>query len=116
MEQTLRATNRLTEDTLTQINSLKDAVKVHLRAVRDQRQQHPHGRPYSISEDALDNLYDKADKIRESGELINFNIFSCDVDQIEKLLKKLRTPIQYRRTDILSDLLAVLEHLEQSLQ
>jgi len=108
--------DRLAETTLKQLSGFKEVLKIHLRAVSEQRTKHPHGKAHAISEDALDILFKKSEEIRESGELLNFNIFSCAVDQIEKLLGKLRTPVQYRRTDIIGDLLTVLENLEHSIR
>lgn len=100
---------------LKELHSFRDIVKIHLRAVNDQRTLHPRGKAYIINEDALGILHAKCDTLRESGESADFKVFTSAVDQLEKLLGKLRTPIQYRRTDILADILTVLEHLEQKM-
>lgn len=106
--------NNNVEATRMQINQFKEILTMHMNAVTIQRKQHPHGTNYTITDDALSILFKQCDSIRDSGELVNFNIVSCAVDQIEKLLNKLRMPVQYRRTDTIGDLITVLDNLEKS--
>lgn len=112
----LNNVNQLTETTLGHLDNFRDILKIHLRAVTDQRKLHPKGKPHTISNDAIGILYKKCEVLRDCGEVINFNVFSCAIDQIEKLLNKLQTPIQYRRTDTLGDLMTVIDNLEHSLK
>lgn len=113
---TLHVGAALVVETLHLIDQLKTKIRIHLAAVQEQRQLHPHGKAHTISGEELDYMYELCNKIRSSGEAINFTTVSCTVDLLEKMFKKLRTPVQYRRTDILSDLLSAIEHLEQAIK
>ena len=89
---------------------------MHLTAVRDQREKHPHSKPYTITEKMVNLFNDDFQAIREQGDRIDYDTFSEAALQIDELLKKLRTPVQYRRTDILNDLSAILDNIEQKIK
>jgi|GEM_PF-5153259 len=101
---------------ISQIDDLKRELNLHLYAVREQRNKHPNGTPYTISEKSLNKLYDHFQLVRELGERIDFNRFSEAMVRIEELLKKLRTPVQFRRTDILNDLNDIVNELEMTVK
>ncbi len=104
------------ESTFSRIKDLKHELSVHLSAVREQREKHPHSAPYIISEKNLNLLYDHFQILREDGERIDYNIFTDAMEKIEELLKKLHTPVQFRRTDILNDISEILSGLESTLK
>lgn len=101
---------------ISQIDDLKRELNLHLYAVREQRNKHPNCTPYVISEKSLNKLYDHFQLVRELGERIDFNRFSEAMVRIEELLKKLRTPVQFRRTDILNDLNDIVNELEMTVK
>lgn len=107
---------QLIKETASHLNSLKQEVYQHLCAVRKQREKHPNSTPYSINDETIDELFSKCETIRGYGEQIDINSFTTSLGQVETLLKKLRRPIQFRRTDILGDLYAVLHNLEKSIK
>jgi len=111
----LAATKNTTQriDTaLTLIRELTGELERHLTAVREQRERHPNGEPHSITEKNLSQLSDQFQLIREHGERLDYNTFTNVTDNVEELIKKLRLPVQFRRADILTDLIEILEGLE----
>ncbi|MBN1578020.1 MAG: hypothetical protein JW913_15780 [Chitinispirillaceae bacterium] len=113
---TTKETVHRAKDPLSLIDDLKRELDLHLFAVREQREKHPDSPPYIITEKNLNLLYDHFQAIREGGERIDYNTFSSAMDKIEELIKKLRMPVQFRRTDILNDLRDILEGLERTIR
>jgi hypothetical protein len=111
-----KESGQLIKETVARLNSLKEEIYQHLCAVREQREKHPNSNPYTINNDTIDELFRKCDSIRDYGEQIDINAFTTSLGQVETLLKKLRTPIQFRRTDILGDLYAVLNNLGKTIK
>jgi hypothetical protein len=104
------------DGTLAKINNLKRLLSRHLFAVREQREKHPDSPSYAITEKDVNLLYDQFQAIREEGERIDYNTFTIAMEKIDELLKKLRIPVQFRRTDILNDLNEILQGLEQTIR
>lgn len=104
------------DDTLAQIKGLKNELNKHLYAVREQRERHPHCEPYTISDRNLNQLNDHFQAIREHGERLDYNTFTNAMGKIDELIQKLRTPVQFRRADILNDLHEILDGLEQTVK
>ena len=104
------------DGTLAKINNLKRILSQHLFAVREQREKHPDSPSYSISEKDVNMLSDQFQAICEEGERVDFNTFTNAKEKIDELLKKLRIPVQFRRTDIIGDLSEILLGLEQTIR
>jgi molecular chaperone GrpE (heat shock protein) len=103
------------DDTLQGIRGLTNELNRHLSSVRAQRERHPQGEPYLITEKNLARISEQFQQIREYGERFDFNTFTNVMDNAEDLLKKLRMPVQFRRADIIIDLLELLDGLEQAI-
>ena len=103
-------------DIIAHFQELKHTLKQHHEAVRKQRENHPSSKPYHITELMIRELDESFRMIRAEAERFDFTIFSASALKIDELLKKLRTPVQYRRTDIFNDLFEVLENIEQTLK
>jgi flagellar biosynthesis/type III secretory pathway chaperone len=104
------------DDTLSQIKGLKNELAKHLYAVREQRERHPHSEPYTITDRNLNQLSDHFQTIREHGERLDYNTFTNAMGKVDELIQKLRTPVQFRRADILNDLHEILDGLEQTVK
>ncbi|MBN1309243.1 MAG: hypothetical protein JXA18_15065 [Chitinispirillaceae bacterium] len=112
----IKETTHRVKTTLSQIDSIKREIDLHLVAVREQREKHPDSPPYTITEKNLNLLYDRIQTVIEAGEQIDYNTFSSAMEKIEELIKKLRIPVQFRRTDILNDLHEILEGFDRTLR
>jgi hypothetical protein len=110
-----KATKKTTEIS-TLFVELKKTLTAHLDAVRKQRENHPASKPYHITEQMIKNLDESFEAIREEAERFDYTIFSTSAVKVGELLKKLRTPVQYRRADIFNELSEVLETIEQTLK
>ena len=104
------------KNTLMHIEDLKRELTIHLSAVREQRENHPDSAPYTITEKNLNLLHDRFQAIVEEGERIEYDTFTGAMQKIDELIKKLRLPVQFRRTDILNDLFEILEGLERTIR
>lgn len=104
---------RVQQDITLVIEEFKKTTEQHLVAVQKQRSEYPDGLSHTISENQVNELFEMCHHLRECGEQIDFITYSKALDQAEILLKKLRAPIQFRRTDILGDLIELLTTLQK---
>jgi hypothetical protein len=104
---------RVQQDITLLIQDIRHQISRHLEAVKKQRSDYPDAPSYCISEEQINYLFEKCALLRENGEQIDFITYSKALDQAETLLKKLRAPIQFRRSDILGDLSDLLTTLEK---
>lgn len=108
-----KESTRVQQDITLLIGDVKRDISRHLEAVKKQRSDYPAAPVYAISEEQINHLFEKCALLRENGEQLDFITYSKALDQAETLLKKLRAPIQFRRTDILGDLSDLLTTLEK---
>ena len=100
------------QDIALMIEECKKTVEKHLAAVKKQRLEYPEGLAHTITEGHINELFEMCHQLREYGEQVDFITYSKAMDQAEILVKKLRAPIQFRRTDILGDLIELLTTLQ----
>ena len=103
---------RVEQDIVLMIGEFKQTIETHLTAVKKERAHYPEGVSHVIPEEQLNGLFEMCHRLREQGEQVDFITYSKAIDQAEILLKKLRAPIQFRRTDILGDLMELLTTLQ----
>lgn len=104
---------RVQQDITLMIEEFIKTTEQHFIAVQKQRSEYPDGLQHTISENQINDLFTMCHQLRECGEQIDFITYSKALDQAEILLKKLRAPIQFRRTDILGDLAELLTTLQK---